>query len=52
MKYVIIGTNYRGDEIIDTVGTIREARYLVKEYRLAFGPEWSIRYRLRRKSND
>lgn len=29
-------------EEIDSADTMKEARYLLKEYRMAFGPEWSL----------
>ena len=38
----IIGT-YRGkSEVIDTAKDQKEADYLVREYRMAFGPDWTI----------
>lgn len=42
MKYEIIGI-YRGEkETIDSAETKTDADYLVSEYRLAFGPAWTI----------
>lgn len=42
MIYRIYGT-YRGErEEVDSANTHKEALYLLREYRLAFGPEWSL----------
>ena len=47
--YEIVGT-YRGEkEVIDETDSISDARYLVGEYRLAFGPEWIINWRKAKK---
>ena len=43
--YDIIGVSTYGSETIDTADTLRDARYLVAEYRLAFGPGWRVFYR-------
>lgn len=43
--YQIIGVSQFGREIIDHADTVREACYLVGEYRLAFGPGWTITYK-------
>jgi hypothetical protein len=43
--YDIIGISQYGREVIDTADTLRDARYLVAEYRLAFGAGWAILYR-------
>lgn len=43
--YEIIGV-YRGTtEVIDETDDKAEAKRLVGEYRMAFGPEWSISWR-------
>ena len=41
--YKIIGS-YRGGafEEVDTAGTLSAARTLLAEYRLAYGPNWSL----------
>ncbi len=40
--YAIYGT-YRGEtEEIDTAETKTKANYLVGEYQMAYGPEWTI----------
>lgn len=45
-KFEIIGT-YRGEsEVVDTAGTIGEAKVLAAEYRLAFGGLWVIKIKL------
>lgn len=41
-KYNIIGISKYGREIIDTAKDKKEAEYLIKEYRMAYGKEWSI----------
>ena len=42
MRFRIMGT-YQGEtEEIDTADNKEEARYLVAEYRLAFGADWRI----------
>lgn len=44
MTYLIIG-EYRGkSEVIDEAADLDEAQYLVREYQLAYGLEWSISY--------
>lgn len=44
-KFEIIGT-YRGEsEVIDTAKTLKEAEFLVAEYRLAFGGSWVVKIR-------
>lgn len=49
MIYQIRGC-YRGrKETVDTAETLKEARRLLAEYRLAFGADW--RLRLRRARN-
>ena len=42
MGYNIIGESKYGREIIDTAKDKKEAEYLIKEYRMAYGKEWSI----------
>jgi hypothetical protein len=43
--YKIIGI-YRGKkEVIDTAKDLTEANYLVNEYRMAYGPTWTIYYK-------
>ena len=40
--YSIIGV-YRGNpEVLETTDTMKDALYLMQEYRMAFGNEWSI----------
>lgn len=40
--FKIYGT-YKGNrELIDEADTMKEAKYMLGEYRLAFGPEWLI----------
>ncbi len=43
--FEIIGRSQYGREVIDTAESLRDALYLVGEYRLAFGAGWSISYR-------
>lgn len=45
----IIGTYQGRREVVDTADTLREAAYLLREYRVAFGPEWVIKIRRPRK---
>jgi hypothetical protein len=40
--YKIMASSRYGKEEIDTAETLQEAKYLVNEYRLAFGPEFTI----------
>ena len=47
--YEIIGV-YRGEEeVIDETDTSDDAKYLVREYSIAFGSEWKICWKKRRK---
>ena len=47
MNYEIRGT-YRGKtEVVDTAETLNDARYLQKEYALAYGREWAVTIRHR-----
>lgn len=49
--FEIVGT-YRGEtEVVDSADTMREARYLLGEYRLAFGAGWYLRIRRARKAS-
>ena len=43
--YNIIGISQYGREVIDTAESLTDAKYLVAEYRLAFGMGWTITYR-------
>lgn len=45
MTYLIIGSSAYGTEEIDETDTLEEAKHLLAEYRLAFGPGWSLRIR-------
>jgi hypothetical protein len=40
--YKIMASSRYGKEEIDTAQTLQEAKYLVNEYRLAYGPEFTI----------
>ncbi len=42
MEYVIWGRSQYGTEEVDTAETMPDARYLLAEYRLAFGAGWSL----------
>ena len=42
MKYKIISTSKYGTEVIDTASSFKEAKYLKKEYQMAFGKEYTI----------
>ena len=50
--WVIIGRSEYGDEILDTAETRGDARYLVQEYRIAFGAGWSISMRRARRGEE
>ncbi len=42
MRYAIMGA-YRGErEEIDSADTIESARYLLGEYRMAYGADWRL----------
>ena len=45
MKYDIIAKSKYGTEAIDNASDLKEAKHLVKEYRLAFGDGWIITYK-------
>jgi hypothetical protein len=51
--YLILG-RYHGqsEEEIDSADTLDDARYLAREYRLAFGQGWTIRVRRTRPSTS
>lgn len=40
--YEIIGIYKGQSEVIDEAETLKDAIYLVNEYKLAFGPDWRI----------
>lgn len=40
--YKIIASSRYGKEEIDTAETLQEAKHLLNEYRLAYGPEFTI----------
>lgn len=40
--YKIMASSRYGKEEIDTAETLQEAKYLLNEYRLAYGPEFTI----------
>ncbi len=40
--YKIMAASKYGKEEIDEAQTLQEAKYLVNEYRLAYGPEFTI----------
>lgn len=42
MKYRIVGVYQGKREVVDEAETETYANYLVGEYRLAFGKDWSI----------
>ena len=42
MKYKIIAVSRYGREVVDTAQTLKEARELEREYRSAFGSEFTI----------
>lgn len=42
MRYKIIAASRYGREVVDTAQTLKEARELEREYRLAFGSEFTI----------
>lgn len=41
-NYKIYASSKYGNELIDEAKTLQEAQYLVNEYRLAYGPEFTI----------
>jgi hypothetical protein len=53
VTFVIVG-RYRGgkSEVIDHAEGRKEAAYLIGEYRLAFGPEWTLTLRHARPSDE
>jgi hypothetical protein len=40
--WIIMGRSQYGTEEIDSAETLKDARYLAGEYRLAFGVGWTI----------
>ena len=42
--YLIIGEYHGKSEVIDEAVSLDEACYLVREYQLAYGLEWSVWY--------
>jgi hypothetical protein len=40
--FEIIGMHHGKKEVIDAADSREDAEYLAGEYRMAFGPEWSI----------
>ena len=40
--YSIIGVYKGNPEVIDTADTMKDAIYLMQEYAMSFGHEWSI----------
>jgi hypothetical protein len=47
MKYNIIGISKFGKEIIDTAANKKEAEFMVYEYQLAFGSDFTITYEIK-----
>lgn len=45
----ILGTYDGETETVDSFDTREEARTMLKEYRVAFGPTWSLRIKRTRK---
>ena len=45
MRYKIISRSKYGTEVIDTASDLEEAKYLTKEYQMAFGSEYTITYK-------
>jgi hypothetical protein len=41
-RYKIMASSRYGKEEIDEAQTLQEAKFLVNEYRLAYGPEFTI----------
>ena len=48
MTYDIIGTYDGETETVDTFDTRKEARLMLAEYQIAFGPGWFLRIKARR----
>ena len=49
---IYINGEYQGrTETIDEAETMKDARYLLQEYRMAFGPEWLL-WISQRPTND
>ena len=45
MKYNIIGTSKFGKKVIDTAPNKEIAKFMVKEYQMAFGKDFNIIYK-------
>ncbi len=45
--YQILGTYKGNTEVLDGANNLKEAQYLVKEYRMAFGNDWIIKIKTR-----
>ncbi len=45
--YNIIGKSKYGTEVLDTADSQLEAIRLVNEYKMAFGNEWIIKYKIK-----
>ena len=52
--YEIIGTRKltQANEIIDTATTKQEANFLLFNYQLSFGIEWTLTIRINNKNNN
>ena len=46
MRYKIISTSKYGTEVVDTASNLEEAKYLTREYQMAFGKEYTITYKI------
>ena len=42
LRWAIMGTYQGGTEEVDSFDTRQEAEEMVIQYRLAFGPDWSL----------
>ena len=45
MRYKIISKSKYGTEVVDTASDLKEAKYLTKEYQMAFGNKYTITYK-------
>ncbi len=43
--YKIMGKSQYGTEELDTADTLKEAKFLVGEYKMAYGAGWTIWYK-------
>ncbi len=41
--YKILGTYKGTTEVVDQTNTQEDAEYMLQEYSLAFGPDWTLR---------